>query len=163
MATDLAKHLHDVLDPVVSGSGLFLEGVDVSGPARRRMVRVTVDLPDGPGGVGSDRLGEVSHAVSNALDEVDDALEGSYLLEVTTPGIDRPLTEPRHFRRAEGRLVTVQTADGPTTGRVVAVDGGTLRLEQEQAKGGSQRCDVPLAMITKGNIEAELRRAPEAE
>src|SRR5690606_18307302 len=101
MANDLAARLREVLDPVVAASDLYLEGVEVTGPARRRLVRVTVDLPDGPGGVGSDRLGDVSHAVSEALDGVHDALEGSYLLEVTTPGVSRPLTEARHFRRAE--------------------------------------------------------------
>lgn len=161
MAHDLAARLHEVLQPVVTGSGLFLEGVAVTGPARRRLVRVTVDLPDGPGGVSSDRLGEVSHAVSAALDDVDDALEGAYLLEVTTPGVTRPLTEARHFRRAQGRLVTVHTADGEVTGRVVDVDADAVHLDDESGKGGPTRHEVPLARITKGRIEVELRRADE--
>lgn len=161
MANDLAARLREVLDPVVAASDLYLEGVEVTGPARRRLVRVTVDLPDGPGGVGSDRLGEVSHAVSEALDGVHDALEGSYLLEVTTPGVSRPLTEARHFRRAEGRLVTVHTAEGSVTGRVVAVDADTVHLDEERRKGGPVRHEVPLATITKGCVEVELRRAGE--
>lgn len=161
MANDLAARLREVLDPVVAASELFLESVEVTGPARRRLVRVTVDLPDGPGGVSSDRLGDVSRAVSDALDGVDDALEGAYLLEVTTPGVTRPLTEARHFRRAEGRLVTVETGEGSVTGRVVAVDADAVHLSEERPKGGPQRHVLPLASITRGRIEVELRRAAE--
>lgn len=163
MGSDLAARLHEALAPVVTGSGLFLEGVDVSGPARKRLVRVTVDLPDGPGGVSSDQLGEISKEVSEALDAVDDALEGAYLLEVTTPGVSRPLTEARHFRRAQGRLVTVSTAEGSVTGRVVAVDADAVHLEDETAKGGPKRHEVPLASITRGRIEVELRRPSEPQ
>lgn len=163
MGSDLAVRLHEVLTPVVTRSGLFLEDVEVSGPARKRLVRVTIDLPDGPGGVGSDQLGEVSRVVSEALDELDDALEGAYLLEVTTPGVSRPLTEARHFRRAEGRLVTIDTAEGSVTGRVVAVDPDTVHLSEESAKSGPRRHEVSLAGITQGRIEVELRRAADHE
>jgi ribosome maturation factor RimP len=163
MGSALAAELQAVLGPVVTGTGLFLEGVEVSGPARKRLVRVTVDLPDGPGGVGTDQLGEVSRAVSDALDAVDDALEGAYLLEVTTPGVSRPLTEARHFRRAVGRLVTLQTSDGPVTGRVVAVDADAVHLSQEKGKGAPTTRAVPLATITRGKVELELRRADESK
>lgn len=163
MGSDLQAQLHEVLAPVVSSSGLFLEGVEVSGPARKRLVKVTVDLPDGPGGVGSDQLGDVSKAVSTALDDVDDALEGAYLLEVTTPGVSRPLTDARHFRRAVGRLVTVQTTEGEVTGRVRAVDADAVHLTQEQRKGAATERSVPLSSITRGRVEVELRRTEEGE
>lgn len=160
MRTDLSDHLRGVLDPVVTGVGLYLESVDVAGPPRRRVVRVTVDLPDGPGGVGSDRLSEVSHQVSTALDDVDDVLEGAYLLEVSTPGVERPLTDARHFRRAEGRLVTVQTPDGPVTGRVRAVDADAVRLElQDRRRGTTTTRTVPWAGISSAHVEVELRRS----
>lgn len=163
MSSDLQAQLHEVLAPVVSSGGLFLEGVEVSGPARKRLVRVTVDLPDGPGGVSSDQLGDVSKAVSTALDDVDDALEGAYLLEVTTPGVSRPLTDARHFRRATGRLVTVQTTDGEATGRVIAVDADAVHLAVEQRKGAPTERAVPLASITRGRVEVELRRTEDGE
>jgi len=163
MGSDLAARLHEILAPVVTRSGLYLEDVEVSGPARKRLVRVTVDLPDGPGGVGSDQLGEVSKVVSEALDDVDDALEGAYLLEVSTPGVSRPLTEARHFRRAEGRLVSIEGAEGSVTGRVVAVDPDTVYLSEEPAKGAPLRHAVPLSGITQGRIEVELRRAADHE
>lgn len=163
MGSEIADQLHEVLAPVVTGSGLFLEGVDVSGPARKRLVRVTVDLPDGPGGIGSDQLGDVSRAVSEALDGADDALEGAYLLEVTTPGVSRPLTDARHFRRAQGRLVTVHTADGAITGRIAGVDADAVHLLEERRKGAPLTHTVPLARITKGSVEVELRRAADTE
>lgn len=163
MGSDLQAQLQEVLAPVVTGNGLFLEAVEVSGPARKRLVRVTVDLPDGPGGVSSDQLGDISKAVSAALDEVDDALEGAYLLEVTTPGVSRPLTEARHFRRAVGRLVTVQTDEGEVTGRVTSVDADEVHLTQEQRKGAPTEVAVPLRGITSGRVQVELRRAEDGE
>ncbi|WP_159621812.1 ribosome maturation factor RimP [Ruania rhizosphaerae] len=154
----LGEQLHEVLAPVVSGAGLYLEGVSVSGAARRRVVRVTVDLPDGPGGVTSDSLADVSRAVSQRLDEVEDLLAGSYLLEVTTPGVTRPLTEPRHFRRAEGRLVTVATGDREVSGRVLGTDGHELTLAT-----ASGTVSLPLSDVVRGRIDVELNRAGDGQ
>ncbi|UFU05186.1 ribosome maturation factor RimP [Ruania halotolerans] len=154
----LSAQVHDVLEPVVAGAGLYLEGVQISGAARRRVVRVTVDLPDGPGGVTSDSLGEVSHAVSARLDAAEDLLGGSYLLEVTTPGVSRPLTQPRHFRRAEGRLVTVATADDQVSGRVLGVSDDELTLATE-----SGTVSLPLSDVVRGRIDVELNRAGDAQ
>lgn len=127
------------LEPVVAAAGLYLEGVSVSPAGRRTVVRVIVDLPDGPGGVSSDALAEVSRAVSRSLDEAG-VLPGPHVLEVTTPGVDRPLTEARHFRRAVGRRVAVTTPTGTTTGRLdaaradtVLVDGAEISLEEISA------------------------------
>lgn len=136
------------LEPVVAGAGLFLEGVSVSAAGRRTVVRVVVDLVDGPGGVSSDALAEVSRAVSRALDDAG-LVPGPHTLEVTTPGVDRPLTEPRHFRRAVGRLVTVTTGAGTTTGRLTEVRDDLVVL------GGSE---IPLADITVALVQVELVR-----
>ena len=93
------QQLRSILEPAVVASGLYLEDVVTAAAGRRTTVTVVVDLADGPGGVSSDQLSEVSRAVSEALDAAD-PIKGAYMLEVTTPGIDRPLTTPRHFRRA---------------------------------------------------------------
>ncbi|SED85462.1 ribosome maturation factor RimP [Ruania alba] len=154
----LSAQVHEVLEPVVADAGLFLEGVQISGAARRRVVRVTVDLPDGPGGVTSDSLAQVSQAVSAQLDEAEDLLAGSYLLEVTTPGVSRPLTEPRHFRRAEGRLVTVATTGDQVSGRVLGVTDGELTLAT-----GSGTVSLPLSDVERGRIDVELNRAGDAQ
>ncbi len=100
---DLAR----VLEPVVRAAGLDLESVRVSPAGRRRLLRVVVDAD---GGVGLDAIAEVSREVSVCLDASGAMGEVPYTLEVSSPGVDRPLTEPRHWRRAQGRLVSVPLA-----------------------------------------------------
>lgn len=109
-----------VVAPIVAAAGLDLEGVEVRQAGRRSLVRVVVDAD---GGVSLDAVAAVSGPVSDALDECGILGDTPYTLEVTSPGVDRPLTEPRHWRRAAGRLVAVTRTDGSTvTGRVVAPD-----------------------------------------
>ena len=97
-----------LLDPVVTTQGLDLEDVVVTPAGRRRLLRVVVDRD---GGLSLDAVAAVSTAVSAALDDSDAMGGAPYVLEVTSPGIDRPLTEPRHWRRNLTRLVTVATAE----------------------------------------------------
>src|SRR6266487_3252309 len=98
---------------------------------RRRLVRVIVD---GDGGVSLDAVAEVNQAVSAALDEADVMGSAPYVLEVSSPGVDRPLTEPRHWRRAAGRLVKVKVAgEGTITGRVLAAGDSGVTLDLDGA------------------------------
>lgn len=158
MSGEATARLEGLLGPVVDGCGLFLEGVSVRAAGRRRLVQVTVDLPDGPGGVGSEALTQVSHAVSAALDDAD-LIPGAYVLEVSTPGTDRPLTEPRHYRRAQGRLVRLRTRDGARLrGRVVAADGEGLTLAVDGA-----RTRVAYADLVDGVVEVELTALEEVD
>lgn len=155
---DAAQQLRSVLRPVVEEKGLFLEALTVGAAGRRRLVRVTVDLPDGPGGVGSDALTDVSHAVSAALDAAD-VIDGTYVLEVSTPGTDRPLREPRHFRRAMGRLVHARTASGERIrGRIVAGDGEGVVFDVD-----GERRHVAYGDLVEGSIELELTAIEELE
>lgn len=154
----LGPQVEEILEPVVAGAGLYLEGVRVSGASRRRLVRVTVDLPDGPGGVSSDQLADVSRAVSSRLDGAEDLLAGSYLLEVSTPGVSRPLQTARHFRRAQGRLVTITTKSGTSAGRVQAVTESEVVLTQE-----SGSVSVPLSEVVRGRIDVELKPVDDAQ
>jgi len=112
---------HRALEPIVAAFGLDLEGVDVRPAGRRTLVRVIVDRD---GGVDLDAVADVSSAISQALDGPDLAalIPGSFVLEVTSPGVDRPLTATRHWRRAMGRLVEIDMADGTTvSGRIQEV------------------------------------------
>ena len=88
--------LLQMLTPAVESSGHDLEDVTVSPAGRRKVVRVVVDKD---GGVTLDDIAEVSRAVSDVLDtpEAEALLTGAYTLEVTSPGVDRPLTQPRHW------------------------------------------------------------------
>ncbi len=154
MSGDVAAHLRSLLAPVVAAGGLYLEGVAVRSAGKRRRVIVTVDLPDGPGGVGSDTLAEVSRSVAAALDD-DDSIPGAYVLEVSTPGTDRPLIEPRHYRRATGRLVRLRTTTGQTVvGRVAAADEEGVTLQGEGGPASARR--LRYGDLAQGVVEVEL-------
>src|SRR5215213_11791990 len=111
------------ITPVVDGAGYDLEELVVTPAGRRSVVRVVVDREQG---VTLDDIAEVSRAVSEVLDANDDGMGRPYVLEVTSPGVDRPLTERRHWRRNVGRLVTVsvgpQGSGEQVTGRITEVD-----------------------------------------
>lgn len=153
-----AQRVRAAVEPAVAGVGLLLEQVVVTAAGRRSVVRVVVDLPDGPGGVDSEVLTEVSQAVSAALDEAD-PVRGSYVLEVSTPGTDRPLTEARHFRRAVTRLVRLTLVDGSArSGRLVEA-GDVLVLEGQDGA----RTTVPRDEVVRGVVEVELARSQDDE
>src|ERR1700746_1476546 len=109
-----------VIRPVIAAAGMDLESVRVTAAGRRRLLRVVVDSDRG---VSLDDAAEVSRELSAALDTVAVMGDFPYTLEVSSPGVDRPLTDHRHWRRAVGRLVQVTAADsGSISGRIVAAD-----------------------------------------
>jgi ribosome maturation factor RimP len=123
-----------VLSPVVSAAGFDLEEVRVTTAGRRRLLRVVVDADGGP---GLDDIALLSRSLAAELDSSGVMGEDAYTLEVSSPGVDRPLTEPRHWRRARGRLVRVPLTPaapggpGTMTGRVLEAraDGVTLDID----------------------------------
>lgn len=155
--SDISHSLREVLQPVVAGADLYLEEVSVTGAGKQRRVQVVVDLPDGPGGVDSEAIGDISRDISNRLDADEDLLPGPYLLEVTTPGVNRSLTEPRHFRRAQGRLVSVTTAQDTVRGRVVGADDEGLHLQTPaRKKSEPEPILLPWSEVGEGRIEVEF-------
>jgi ribosome maturation factor RimP len=144
------------LEPVVSAHGYDLEDAVVTPAGKRRMLRVIVDKD---GGVDLDDVAKVSSAISGTLDQTN-AMGGTpYVLEVTSPGVDRPLTQPRHWRRATARLVAVGVAGvGQRTGRVVAADDDGVDLDID---GTSTR--VPWADLGPGHVQVEFNRASPRE
>ena len=134
MADALARSLTELLTPVVEDAGAFLEGVETTRAGRYSTVRVLVDLPDGPGDLDLDALSEVSRAVSAAVDEAD-PVKGRYTLEVSTPGAERALSTPRHFRRAVGHdvelVVEDDGVDAVLTGTVTAADEDSVTLQAD--------------------------------
>jgi ribosome maturation factor RimP len=138
------------LAPALAGAGFDLEDVTVARAGRRSVLRVVVDRD---GGVDLDAVAEASRLVGGVLDADEELLRGPYTLEVTSPGVDRPLTRPRHWRRAVGRLVTVSLADGrDVVGRVVAADekGAELRI----AAAGALH--VPYPEVTLAVVQVEF-------
>jgi ribosome maturation factor RimP len=152
----------DVIRPVVAAAGLDLEAVRVSAAGRRRLLRVVVDSDQG---VSLDDAAAISRQLSAALDTVAVMGDFPYTLEVSSPGIDRPLTEPRHWRRAVGRLVQVTVTDagdsgvsGSVTGRVVAAeaDGVTLDIEGARRRFGYPALGAGAVQVEFGPPQPEL-------
>ncbi|WP_086696185.1 ribosome maturation factor RimP, partial [Streptomyces recifensis] len=109
MSTTQSERLRELLEPLVTSQGLDLEEIAVDSVGRKRVLRVVVDSDTG---ADLDRIADVSRALSAKLDETDAMGDQAYDLEVGTPGAERLLTEPRHYRRAVDRLVKFQLADG---------------------------------------------------
>ncbi|MFV2017002.1 ribosome maturation factor RimP [Micromonospora sp. LOL_023] len=154
------ERLRAVIEPVVQLAGFDLEDVSVSRAGRRHLVRVMVDAD---GGVGLDAVAEVSRSISAALDEAESAtgaelIPGEYQLEVSSPGVDRPLRLPRHWRRNTGRLVQVMAGQRQVTGRVVAADDSSVRLDVE----GEVR-QWPYEDLGPGRVQLEFNRIDEVE
>jgi len=146
----------DVIGPVIAGAGMDLESVRVSAAGRRRLLRVVVDSDRG---VSLDDAAAVSRKLSAALDAAPVMGDFPYTLEVSSPGVDRPLTDPRHWRRAVGRLVQVTAADaGPISGRVLAADsdGVTLDVAGDHRRFGYAALGAGAIQVEFGHPQTEL-------
>jgi ribosome maturation factor RimP len=145
--------LENFLRPIVEQFGCDLEAAEVT-PAggRRRQLRVLVDRD---GGITMDDIADVSRAISKALDTDDIMGDGAYYLEVSSPGVDRPLTEPRHWRRNLDRLVTVTlNAGDKVTGRIKSVSDEAAELDVD-----GKRQHVAYADVAKAKVQIEFNRA----
>jgi ribosome maturation factor RimP len=155
------KKLAGLIEPVVAAAGMDLESVRMTAAGKRRLLRVIVDSDHG---VSLDEAADVSREVSAVLDASNALGESPYTLEVSSPGVDRPLTEPRHWRRARGRLVRVKVAgEGSVEGRVLAADadGVTLGTIVNGRASGERR--FPHADLGAGSVQVEFGRIPDAE
>jgi ribosome maturation factor RimP len=146
----------DVIRPVIAAAGMDLESVRVTAAGRRRLLRVVVDSDRG---VSLDDAATVSRELAAALDTVAVMGDFPYTLEVSSPGVDRPLTDQRHWRRAAGRLVQVVVTDSggarPVSGRVAAADADGVTLDVEGA-----RRRFPYAVLGPGAIQVEFGHPP---
>lgn len=150
------ESLENFLRPIIEQFGCDLEAAEVTPAGRRRLLRVLVDRD---GGISLDDVAEVTRLISKALDqaeESDDPMgDGAYTLEVSSPGVDRPLTLPRHWRRNVTRLVTVTLTTGDkVTGRIRTASDEEAQLEVE----GDVRT-VAYAEVEKAKIQIEFNRA----
>ncbi|WP_424535328.1 ribosome maturation factor RimP [Sphaerisporangium viridialbum] len=140
-----------LLEPVAAAEGLDLEDVTVTPAGKRRLLRVIVDGDDG---VSLDKVADISQAVSQALDDSDVMGGSPYVLEVSSPGVERPLTEPRHWRRAKGRLVKADLRDGTSLeGRVLAVGDAGVELS-----AAPEPRLLAWDELGKGRVQVEFRR-----
>ncbi len=155
MTNTMEDRLGRLAEQCVAELGLDLEAVELSKAGKRRVLRVAVDAD---GGVPIDAITQASRELSQALDASDVMGSQPYTLEVTSRGVDRPLTLPRHWRRNVGRLVVAQLADGSRVrGRINGVIEDPERDAVELDVDGHQR-RVVLADVTTARIEVELTR-----
>ena len=149
----------DVISPVVAAAGMDLESVRVTAAGRRRLLRVVVDSDRG---VSLDDASTVSRELSAALDTVAVMGDFPYTLEVSSPGVDRPLTDRRHWRRAVGRLVQVIVTDSTgsrsVSGRIVAADADGVTLDVEGDPKTRRR--FPYAVLGPGAVQVEFGHPP---
>ena len=148
---EITDRLAGLLAGPIEALGLDLEAVDLSKAGKRSVLRVAVDKD---GGVDLDDIAAATAEVSRLLDDSDVMGGGSYTLEVSSPGVDRPLTLPRHWRRNTTRLVKVTLAGGDeVTGRIVAADddGADLDVEGDRRRIGFDE-------VSKARIQIEFKR-----
>ncbi len=150
--TAMDRHLADIITPVIEGLGFELVRVRLMGGATR-ILQIMADRPEG--GIGVDECGDISTAVSAALD-VEDPIEENYVLEVSSPGIDRPLTRLKDFEMWKGweaRIETTELIDGRRRfkGGLMGVEGDDVLIEIEE--GGQ---DVTIGLNFEWLADAKL-------
>ncbi len=151
--SDAAAVIRQAIAPAIASLSLDLETVSVRTVGRRVLVKVIVD---GDNGVNLDTVADVSRAVDDVIEESGVLGNADWTLEVTSPGIDRPLTELRHWQRNVARMVKAHLADGrEVIGRIMSLDesAGVVVL---QVKGANRKFTI--ADITKAIIQVEFNR-----
>ena len=147
-----ATNLTELLNPAVTRAGFILEDVTVTPVGKRRLVSVVVDCENRNPSL--DEVTVVSKEVSSILDSYSLMGDMPFTLEVTTPGVDRPLTELRHWRKNVGRLVKITPVTGEKyVARIIAINPRDVALESQ-----GKEINVPFADITRAQIEVEFNR-----
>lgn len=144
----LVNNLTEILDPAIKRSGFVLEEIKVTPAGKRRIVAVIIDGEDRNPTL--DEVTVVSRAVSDILENYSQLGDLPFTLEVTTPGVDRPLTLPRHWRKNVGRLVKITPLEGePFVSRIKAVSADGVALEAREMK---------FSEVKRAQIEIEFNR-----
>ncbi len=143
----------DAAISVCVNAGVDLEDFSITRAGRREVVRVTVDRD---GGVDLDLIADISRELSESLDLIVDSVDAPFVLEVSSPGVDRPLTELRHWRRAIGHLVKLNTldSDSPLELRVTAADSEAISL----TNAAGEIRQMPLSQIQHAVVQVEFNR-----
>ena len=143
----LKDQIFELVAPLVEKAGLVLEDVQVQTPGKNRFVTIMVDSETG---LNLDQVTDISRLVSETMDKAPFMGDTPYTLEVTTPGVDRPLTAPRHFRKNVDRLVKITKNDGTQVkGRISSADENSVTLDNDS---------VDYSDIKRAIIEIEFNR-----
>ena len=151
----LTQSISDLISPAVTEAGFFLEEVQIASPGSHRIVTCVVD---GPTPLNLDQVTVASRLISELLDTAEFMGEAPFTLEVTSPGVDRPLTQPRHWTKNLTRLIKVTLNDGVIIiGRLTEFDESTAKLV-ENIKGRIKEHAVSFADIKRAVVEIEFNR-----
>ncbi|MDT0269289.1 ribosome maturation factor RimP [Streptomyces sp. DSM 44915] len=161
MSTQIDR-LRELVQPLATQHEMDLEEVKITTAGRRRVLQVVVDTDEG---VGLDACAELSREISEALDGTEIMGAPAYVLEVTSPGAERPLTEPRHFRRSVGRLLWLRPHQGADlVARLTAVDEDGVDVEVPGEKGRKATARrFAFTDIAKARVELEFNRRAERQ
>ncbi|TWS25167.1 ribosome maturation factor RimP [Tsukamurella sputi] len=149
-----------VLAPHLDAAGLDLEQLKINNAGSKSTIAVVVDSDAGP---TLDELAEVARTLSAAVDDADEVFGGqAFTLEVTTPGAERPLVEPRHWRRARGRQAAIELTDGTNLlARIgpLSDDGTRVTVVLPGAKGSAPTTrELALDEVAAAAVRVEFRR-----
>lgn len=154
MVTNNQSAVAAVVAPIATRLKLDVEDIEVRRIGTRQIVRIILDKD---GGISMDEIAAATRQISDELDLLEE-LAAAFTLEVTSPGIDRPLTEERHWRRNIGRLVKVQIPDsGAIEGRILEVTELDVLLQVKQYKRS-----LPLADIERAVVQVEFNKPKES-
>ena len=156
--TDVVSRMTEIAGPLVASLGMELVDLEYKREGRAMVLRLSVDRE---GGVTLDDCANVSRELSEILD-VEDFIQGHYTLEVSSPGLNRPLKKEADYERYRGRLVKIRTfellpddAGNPRktfTGELMALENGVVRLRLSEG----QTAGIPLDKVAKANLEYEM-------
>jgi ribosome maturation factor RimP len=142
------EQILQILEPIASNMGIDLEDVEIKSAGKHSIVQVSIDKD---GGINLDEVAQISNQISEALDAKEVLGEKPYTLEVGSPGIDRALTLPRHWRRNNGRLVKINFGSNSEIGRIIESDEEKVSLE---VKGKTR--SINFDKIDKAFIQVEF-------
>ena len=141
--------IYELIEPVIKGEGFYLEDVAVATPGKSRIVTIIVD---GDQALTLDQVTVVTKAISELLDSSPLMGEAPFTLEVTSPGVDRPLTKPRHWRQNATRKVRIILSDGREIhGRILSVDDNVVTLSEPEAT-------IAYSDIKRATVEIEFNK-----
>lgn len=151
---DIRQRVFRLAESMAGQYGIEVVDVEIVGSARKPFVRVYVDREQG---VSLDDCARFSRALS-ALFDVEDPIPTGYVLEVSSPGLTRPLKSPRDFERSVGKLAKIVTREPIGTqnvfiGRIVKLDGARLSVQEKN----QAEVEIPLGLIAKARLEIELK------
>jgi ribosome maturation factor RimP len=151
----LKDQISELVTPAVSDLGFYLEDIHIATPGNHRIVTCIVD---GDLSLNLDQVTSVSRVISEVLDEAAFMGETPFTLEVTSPGVDRPLTQPRHFAKNVDRLLKIVKLDGSeVTGRILSNTDQDVTLTVTVKKETVEQT-VALAGIKRAVVEIEFNR-----